>query len=182
MKTMSLLTLAAFTMLSSASAYAGSGHSHGKSAHDHGASMEKPSHDAHASGKAGDFASTEDAMKALKAALTEADEATKNNKLEAIHEIYPRIEGAAAYVHDYAKAPSQAIADRFHASVDQMMALVSEMHDTSHGLNKEETARLLKKANGAVMLVENYLSVAADTKKDTAADHGHSHGSHGHAH
>ena len=162
MKKLTILSLSTALLLSlSGMAMAGPGHDHGSDNHADGATEQKqgaPATDgAHMSGKAGDFSTTKDALVALKAALSEADTATQNDNLEAIHEIYPRIEGAAAYIHDYAKPASEGLADRFHASVDQMMALVSEMHDTSHSLDKEGTARLLKKANGSVMLVENFL-------------------------
>lgn len=162
MKKLTILSLSTALVLSlTLPAIAGPGHDHSSDAHDHAAEAKQEphdhAHDDHFVGKAGDFASTKDALVALKMALKDANEAVEGGNLEAIHEIYPRIEAAGAYIHDYAKPASESMAERFHASVDQMMGLVSEMHDTSHSLDKAGTERLLKKANGAVMLVENFL-------------------------
>lgn len=142
-------------------AMAGPGHDHGFGGHDHAAESVQDSHghahDGHFAGKAGDFASTKDALAALKATLSEADTAVQSGDLAAMDALYPRIEAAGAYIHDYAKAASPDVADRFHTSIDQMMAVFAEMHDASHGSDQAAAKRLLKKANGAVMLVENFL-------------------------
>lgn len=187
MKKQTYLTMAALAALSfSQPALAGSGHDHGSHGHDHGSHAKEvqghtghDAHEGHVRGKAGDFTTVSDAIAALKEALNECSAAAANDKLEAIHEIYPRIEGAAAYVHDNAQPASKALSGRFHSSVDQLMGIVSEMHDTSHGLDKQGTERLLKKANGAVKLVENYLA-ASDRSMGKAGGHGHD--DHGHAH
>jgi len=167
MKNIKLLTLTAAAVLSiSYIAIAGSGHDHHNDndhGHDHGQHVSHNeshgdnSHDDHAVSTI-EFSSVLEAMKTLKETLSKVDNAIKNDNLEAIHNIYPDIEASASYLDDNAKPVSEEAADRFHTAVDQLMKLVKEMHDKSHNMNKDQTARLLKKSNGAVMLVENYMN------------------------
>ena len=93
----------------------------------------------------------------LKLVLFEAEKAVESGDLSAMDALFPRIEAAGAYIHDNAKAASADVADRFHSSVDQMMAVFGQMHDVEHGTDQAVAKRLLKKANGSVMLVENFL-------------------------
>lgn len=160
-----ILTLATVSAIGlSYPALAGSGldHGHGHnhaapqaSGHDHG--------DAHGHGgehmeHGATFASSEAALGALKAALEEVGTA---NNADAVHTIFPKIESSAMYLHDNGQPASPENAERFHAAVDQLGGLVQEMHDKSHGADQATINRLLKKMNGAVALVEAYISTSS---------------------
>lgn len=160
----------------------GEGDHHQKS-HDghHGHDDHEGYDDGHHAGKAGSYESVTAALTALKSALSETDSAVKTDKLETIHEIFPRIESSAAYLHDNAGPKSDELAKRLHGAIDKLMDLVAQTHDASHGMDKASASRMLKKLNGSVQLVEAYISTTAKpSDSERNSDHSHGHGSHHH--
>ena len=165
-----LLTLATVSAIGlSYPGLAGSGHDHGSGhGHDHAAPQSSGHNHGDAHGQDGAqldqgaaFSSSDEARVALMAALEEAGAA---ENADAVHAIFPKIETSAMYLHDQGQPASPENAERFHAAVDQLGGLVQEMHDKSHGADQDTINRLLKKMNGAVALVEAYISPSTESE------------------
>lgn len=176
-----LTTAAAIILFMISTPACSEGDHHQKSHEGHHGHNDHHGQENHHAGKAGSYESVPAALTALKAALSETESAVKADKPESIHEIFPRIESSAVYLHDNAAPNSEELADRLHGAIDQLMDIVAQMHDASHGLNKASASRMLKKLNGSVQLVEAYISTTAKhSDGERNSDHSHGHGSHHH--
>lgn len=152
----------------------GEGHHHEKSHGGHHGHDDHHSDDDHHAGKAGNYESVPIALATLKTALADTEAAFKANKLDAVHEMFPKIEASAAFLHDNAAPKSEALAERLHTAIDQLMELVTQMHDASHGMDKDSASRMLKKLNGSLQLVEAYMSTSeAPSSNKPHGDHDH---------
>ena len=86
----------------------------------------------------------------------EAEAAVNENKLEAVHGIYPELSASAHYLLDNSDLEDKAKQTRLKAALGQLTQAIESFHQNTHSELGAEAKRELKKMQGALKLIETY--------------------------
>lgn len=144
-------------LLMCSAAYAGSGHEHA----DHAHGSESPAdHDHHAPNtpefEHKDYGSVAKAWQSLTKSVGDAETAVNENKMEAVHGIYPELAASAHYLLDHSDLEDEAKQTRLKAALGQLTDAIEEFHANTHSGLGPESKRELKKMQGALKLIGTY--------------------------